>query len=126
MAFHLEVVEDRIICVTAEGNVDADEFRATSNARVTFAREKLGDVPYALIYDISKANLLILDPRLTGWSVRLDKNMQGVVAISQQVMASVALKLFRKLWDANVDVVRTYDEALNKAKAMLHSASGGG
>lgn len=123
MAYRFEMADDQIIHVIVEGNVNAEEFRTTVRARVDYAAQKLPNRPYALIYDLSHANLLIIDPRLTTWSMTVDSNLVGVVAISTQTMATVALKLFRAMSNAEVDVVPTYERALDVARAMLKKAA---
>lgn len=123
MAYRFEMADNQIIHVIVEGNVNAEEFRATVRARVDYAAQNLASKPYALIYDLSHANLLIIDPRLTTWSMTVDSHLVGVVAISTQTMATVALKLFRAMSKAEVDVAPTYERALGVARAMLAKAA---
>lgn len=123
MAYRFELPEANIVHVIVEGNVGAEEFRASVHARVEYAAANVGSQSYALIYDLSLANLMIIDPRLTTWSMTVDHNLVGVVAISTQMMATVALKLFRAMSNAEVDVAPTFKRALDVARAMLEKAA---
>lgn len=123
MAYRFELPEANILHVIVEGKVGAEEFRQSVRARVEYAAVHIGSRPYALIYDLSHANLMIIDPRLTTWSMTVDNNLVGVVAISTQMMATVALKLFRAMSNAEVDVMPTYESALEVARAMLEQAT---
>jgi hypothetical protein len=122
MGHHFELIEAGIIHTKSEGNILAEEFRAATYARVAFAKEKLGESPYSVIYDILDARLLILDPRLTTWSMEVDKNLRGVAVVSTQLMATVGLNLFKKISSANVAVVPTLEEAIIIARAMLEKS----
>ena len=123
MAYRFEMPEANILHLVVEGNVNAEELRASVRARVEYAAAHIGSQPYAIIYDISHANLMIIDPRLTTWSMTVDAHLVGVVAISTQMMATVALKLFRAMSNAEVDVMPTYERALARARLMLEQAA---
>jgi hypothetical protein len=122
MSDHFELIEAGMVHIKSEGNILAEEFRAATHARVAFAKEKLGEAPYVVIYDILDARLLILDPRLTTWSAEVDKNMRGVVVVSTQLMATVGLNLLKKVSSANVAVVPTLEEAIIIARTMLEKS----
>ncbi|MEO8606259.1 MAG: hypothetical protein ABI690_00130 [Chloroflexota bacterium] len=123
MPYQIEQSEPGIVIVTWSGAMTRDEFIRALEARRQFATRQNMNV-YALILDMSRVAMPLMDLRLVRWSTYVDHHLQRVFVVGAPPLVQAVARVLTQLSQIKVECVETLVEGKKQARASLQARAG--
>jgi len=119
MIKQMEFIGEHVVYVVELGAITNDSFVISTNERIAFINQQPSSRIYAIIYDITHAQIKVANLSLARWRMQIDPNMIGVVIISENPLVRFVGKFLSTGLGLNAAVVNALTDAKQQAEAFV-------